>query len=498
MLIIIIITTNMIAHSMKKIAFLGSSNTIKKDGYANIIKNIIGNNCKIYGLGTSSILISIFSILNNKIINEFDYVIMQFNPTDSIELETFCGNKFYIISYLLYIIKAFQNSKSVPIFINLPYSYNDNRNIATSIIRTITKIFDVPFIDLCQDFKFIRNDILCPDTFHYSRFFSEYIANRVLKFLQTQPRFSNNTPINIDFYIFNPVEIYNSLQCKKGTRLFQSQIYVIKAGEKLYLPSNSYLCGLLYWRDAHCANLGFQNEYIKLFKNLAYMAGNDYFLCRSIGYSVQKGLKGGYISADINENGLSETTFSCLPDPSIMENYTLNIASILLCNRPPIEAGMEFYMSNICQFEKSDEKLRIDILERQDIAIIPFMHFFDELLDNGAYIFKSILQMRPDLNQYIHGKDYPAESLLIWSWQFGVNDIPILNTYKEEIFQAIKFLAHKPHFSKWQNTYSRLIHVIWTLREDLKIYDPQTLNGREELIQWFANNGRMEYNLKDI
>lgn len=62
---------------MKKFAIIGSSSSFTKDGYGRAIKDRYGDDCDIFALPSSTILIAVFQLLQRKIVGEYEYVIFR-------------------------------------------------------------------------------------------------------------------------------------------------------------------------------------------------------------------------------------------------------------------------------------------------------------------------------------------------------------------------------------------------------------------------------------
>lgn len=97
--------------------------------------------------------------------------------------------------------------------------------------------------------------------------------------------------------------------------------------------------------------------------------------------------------------------------------------------------------------------------------------------------------------QIFQHKAFSAEAALLWAWMDGKSKHKELAESENELIGTIKHLHKTEYFESGGSGYSRLIHSIWFMRQDLQKYDPATQRGRNILVEWFNIYGIREYNL---
>lgn len=330
---------------MKKLAIVGSSNSFMNNCYGDIIKNRINNDCDNYSLGCSSILTPVFKLLMQNIINEYSYIVFQFNPAESRKMFSNSINKEIIISYILFILKLLSGSNTKPIFLNMAYLGDEEQNASSYLIRGLSKILNFYLIDLQNEFKFISKKILTKDNYHYETYYQDYIANEVLSIVNNDKLDKYVSPVSIDinFEIFSPTNLMKNIPHKKGTSWFSWDTYELTYNDRLTLPEDKFLCGILYWLIQNQPFLIYHNRNIELNKCLNINHWSNLFLCRTIGHSVYKGLRGGYLSVSRDiDHTITERTDGAMPE--LKDDHSgIFIATLLMSNLPPVIYGEKFY-----------------------------------------------------------------------------------------------------------------------------------------------------------
>ena len=69
---------------MKKIALVGTSNSIMKNGYGQFLQELLPGQVDILGLGGCSSITAVFSLLKYDIVDKYEYVVFDF-----------CFNEYY-------------------------------------------------------------------------------------------------------------------------------------------------------------------------------------------------------------------------------------------------------------------------------------------------------------------------------------------------------------------------------------------------------------------
>ena len=102
---------------MKKIALVGTSNSIMKNGYGQFLQELLPGQVDNLGLGGCSSINAVFSLLKYDIVDKYEYVVFDFCIND-LNFEILkCTNKYLIVSYWSFIFNVLRNSKTTPIIL---------------------------------------------------------------------------------------------------------------------------------------------------------------------------------------------------------------------------------------------------------------------------------------------------------------------------------------------------------------------------------------------
>lgn len=107
-----------------------------------------------------------------------------------------------------------------------------------------------------------------------------------------------------------------------------------------------------------------------------------------------------------------------------------------------------------------------------------------------------ILDSRKDVAKYLNTctKD-PAvqkDMLFIWIWVAGLHEMPELAEREEEIRRHLESLACAPVDAQSLPEYTKLYRAIHLFRSDLQKFNPQTVEGQRQMVDWFKNTGAKE------
>ena len=101
---------------MKKIAVVGTSNAIIKDGYGQFLQSLLPHQVDIYGLGACSSLHAVFSLLKYDLADRYEYVIFDCCSNDYGFWRQKRLSKHLILAYWAFIFARLRKSGTAPVF----------------------------------------------------------------------------------------------------------------------------------------------------------------------------------------------------------------------------------------------------------------------------------------------------------------------------------------------------------------------------------------------
>lgn len=414
---------------------------------------------------------------------------------DAEETLSLTGSMFLHISYWIFIMRLFANSRSRPVILNMAYVGCPQCTLESYIVKAIASIYKVKIISLQELLLYIPTDDMVYDGFHFKQSVSNYIADIVDEELRNGVPSPTPKEYEIAFSLYVPSNCGDCFIETKKTSLVKNEVYGLIPGQFLKLPDDRYLCGIYYWLTEKYPLLEYHNKYITICKPLGYYSFKDSFFCRSIGYNYYPGLRGGEVGAQTNRNiNCLEKTYGPNDRPS--DNTSkLYIAYLLLADRAPLPVGECFYTSNIDVFSKAREEVALLDFQRRGMHMPHLWQPIDELVDDGSTLFREVFKLRPDISHFLMDKEFGTERLLLWAWLHGREEMDVLRTHSGELYAAIQKLLHTEESKVETAPLPKLIHMIWLNRPDLHIFDIDTPKGREEMMRWFISHGKREYKL---
>lgn len=340
---------------MKKLAIIGTSNTIVSHGYVAKMREAMGEEVDIFPLGACTSGHGVFTLLSNSIIDHYEYVLFDFNINDTFALTQAVINEQTLFSYVLFVANSFNFSSSIPLFLILPSRLSDIAKSASYIWRSVACLYNIKIIDIEKNFLNIPTDVLVPneDKCHYYPIYQEKIAKLVLSIIShgsphptpptSLPQKINLVCDKINFQLFDFNSLKNRLPILHiGTSLMTKSCHIISLQHNIQFPSNSYICGLFYWQDNYIPYLIFKyNQFNQLAKKLN--SSWKGFFARDIAWSKPDGLKVATL-----------TLSACKPHLPIEQSYYQNnslmsdqcskllCVDFLLSDLPPFRYGDRF------------------------------------------------------------------------------------------------------------------------------------------------------------
>lgn len=477
---------------MKKLAIIGSSNTLIKGGYGQKLKQIYGDQCDIYALGMSGMGFVVHTLLYRKVINEYENVLIQFGPSDSWAIELGTSKVYSVIAFLINILNSFRDSPSKPIFVCTSFTHSQHHDSYQYIIKAVAKLYNVHVIDLQRDFLLIPHKSLVFDGAHYIQSCVDYIVKSACSIIESNYSTSiNSLSYEINYELFCPWRDDKENTTRFDSSIMGGNLYIMESNSHIELPKSKFITNILLFHHLPRYDLYFVNESLKFSKAL-YKIYSHIFIFHDLGEDIFSGLKGGTIFASHD----GEDFYFADPFSQTRANVTpMYIHSILLADRPPLITGYNFYKQYESYFLEEKRKSDALLLKRAGVVCTPFRQKIDELVPGGWPALNQALQERPDLGIFLSGTEFQAERLVLWAWQHGRPEFPVLNSYSQELAQGIRRLLAQPYKNYGKDGYSLLLHLIWELRKDLQLHDPETAEGRKYLVRWFALHGVKEYNI---
>lgn len=484
---------------MKKLAVIGASSVSFGNGYGVQLKRELGDECDLFGSVGTGVEWPLFTILNNDIIDQYENVIIQFTWGEVIDNTYNPLGQYMCISMWAYIFKLFSKSKSRLLILVSAYNTTPRNFYNYYYIFALCEIFNIEVIDFRKDLIFCNGIKVTYDGIHFLAPITNYIARTILTYLETggkNKREIKNIAVNISYNIYEPKdkglkqEIITALNAKRT-------FYYLTLENTMRLPDESYLCALFFWHTpGGMPYILYQNPSIRLAKYLSYWRFfPNYFHASLLGSNTYSGLKGGYLEATYNTDYAQMEPIWAPPKWDIdKRSQVIKINSFLLSDAPPIIHGMNFINTHLASFINARDETNRIILEYKGISIEPIWKELEEYIPNGDEIFKSILKERLDLAVCFKSSELRAERLIIWAWQYGLEEIPALHQYLGIFAKSINKMSTLPY---GETGLSRLLYAIWLSREDLHHFEINTEDGLKALLKWFVQYGAQEYKIRE-
>lgn len=340
---------------MKKIALVGTSNSIMKNGYGQFLQELLPGQVDNLGLGGCSSINAVFSLLNYDIANKYEYVVFDFcfNDYQFEKLKTI--NKYLQMSYWVFIFNKLRATKTTPIFLLLPNPSYDRATVELYI--KIAKLFNVEFIDISQRFVDIPRDELFLEDFHFTAKYQKEFAKAIVDATERPKRSIRYVPHmkDIIFYISKHKLCY--ARKKIGTSFRMMECYEIdtKNQQDITFPQNGdYIAGILFWSNG---SLGKQSVPMYIFNDSTTIQKNlnlvfKGFLSREVANGVPGGVKNPIISFKPQPVSLIEPTMHQEKIQKERLSHVFYVNSVLFCNVPPVAWGEQFYQRYRDIFER--------------------------------------------------------------------------------------------------------------------------------------------------
>lgn len=491
---------------MKELAIIGSSNSLMKGGYGEMLKNKYGDDCDRYVIGGSTSLFVIYNLLKYKIIDSYKTVVIQTNIIESGGLEVGYLDRYTLITYLDYIIKLISNCNTNFIFLLSPRTDIEYCSGCSYIYLAFEKLYNINILNMEKEFLYVSKDDFAADNAHSSELYQKQIYNRVLENIKNTKKI-NKCNNDLEFYIINCKEIFNnSPTIEKGSSILKLPVIELTPSMSVSLPNDKYLCGMFYFIEPGYAFVSIENIAVNFVSRLHVKDVANMFFSTNLGYSINDGLKGGLLSITYNTSGkyierswpgTSGKTFE-------ITNYAkVYLESLIFCNQSIRQYGINFYFSHRSLFIDSHTEIYGEYIKWEKNNKEKIFNKFDEVVEYGSDYARFIFKKRPDLYKVVRNIENIVPEVLLWSWSNGADESEEIKIWMPIISQGIKKLHSVQAnitclYHECLSGYTQLIHSIWIQRDDLKQFNPLNKDGQESLIAWFNEFGKNEYNLNKL
>lgn len=343
---------------MKKLALLGISNLILKYGYGAILENRMGEDCLLCGLGQSPSLTSIFTLLHDRIINEYEFVGFDYNIIDTHYLENGYASPETIASWLLYAIKLFRNSSSTPLIIITPHRPVPLFRSASWLYRGIGRIYNIRIIDIEKMFADLpTSSIAHPvELDHFTPQYQEIIASSILSAMAAPKlELAREWECRINFFCPSAKSLLPHLPAKnKKTSLLAREVVEFSLRDSQEIPPDRYLCGLFYWCDKTSPYIALTCMALRIVKNPNINLTG--FFCRPMAALCLGEAPGGIFSLTLNMAGGILEPDNCEPyAPESLSGNVLLLHALCWADRNPWHYGRQFlhFYSELFSEEKN-------------------------------------------------------------------------------------------------------------------------------------------------
>ena len=236
---------------MRKLAIIGTSNAVMKNGYGDLLKLRLTNDVDNFSIGAHSSLLAVYRIITEKIIDNYEYVLIDFSLNETHYINAKMHNFFYIISYLVFICNKFEKSKSILVFLILPsVCYSCDKSVSY-IYRAFADIYRIPVIDIELSLKIFPSHNLGRknDLVHFNDYIQSYIANEIIKFCikkQNNIKCRNLSQEDINFFILDRSILENISKSTElmHTSLLSRNTYNVEENI-IKIPTNLFLVGVI-------------------------------------------------------------------------------------------------------------------------------------------------------------------------------------------------------------------------------------------------------------
>lgn len=267
---------------MFRVAVLGTSNAILKNGYYTYLKQNTKFNIDRYSIGDTTSMSGVYNILTYDIY-KYEYAIIDFNLNEI----KFMVEKNYppewCVSTFIYLLGKLIEHDVIPIVLGL---WHEDYSHLPSYQEEICRKYNITFIDMRYLEAFGKN--LYSDKAHYIPEFQSLIAEKIITAIYDSD-ISKIKKIDLEELEFSLLsqKINFSLKSvdffRRKNSLLEKNLYKLNKNSSILVHQDDILCGVAYWSDQNTTNsttIKYENN--KIVKNLRI--SHDGFIVRSIGF----------------------------------------------------------------------------------------------------------------------------------------------------------------------------------------------------------------------
>ena len=347
---------------MKKIALVGTSNSIMKDGYGQFLQELLPGQVDSLGLGGCSSINAVFSLLKYDIVDKYEYVVFDFCINDFSFEKAKSINKFLLISYWSFIFNILRRSKTTPVLLLLP-NMHYCRDIVDFYIA-ISDFFNIEYVDISFLFSSISRENLFRDSMgHYCVEYQKQISRAILDVMNRQKRDIRYVPLMEDIEFSLSKCKLSDVQKEVSTAIRKMQCYEINTQNSpdiVFPQDGRYISGMLFWSNGpegkQCDPVYICNDSTVMRKN--FNLSFKGFFAREVANGVPGGVKNPVISFKPQPVSLVEPTRHQEEIQKERLNHIFYVNSVLFCNVPPVAWGEQFYQRYRDAFERERERER--------------------------------------------------------------------------------------------------------------------------------------------
>lgn len=323
--------------SKSKTLILGTSNSIKKDGYYSFLS---GNSLfKRESIGDCSSIVGIYNLLKRQDFSDTKYAILDFFVNEI----TFIINDNYplewCVSTFSFCIKYLVENDVIPIILLI-----DKKNFSwlENFHELISSKLNIPVINTAAILSKFSFDPYGGDSLHLNPNASKIVADHIIKKINELDQDNNylekiQIPTEIQNISFTNLEKEFPIDKNEHIQnsLLSLDLYNLKNDKTLLVKSNNYLCGIIYYTDAftsYCTFTQIDSNY-SITKNLHHKFFRPIVVARSIGYSEEnKQICGDFSISLDSTNQCTEKTHNSVDNTENTNEKHLLINDLIFSN----------------------------------------------------------------------------------------------------------------------------------------------------------------------
>lgn len=256
----------------KRLAIVGTSTSIMKDGYAPFLKDLLPDTEIVnLSLGGAPSIYGCYVVEQEKIADEFDYAIIDFCINDQqLERNAFLTIENIVSAFGALISRFSSGSRCKPLVLLLPQreAFVDARlmkvrNLSKKIchqfgVKTID-VFDL--LDHGHELFGLDRGTFFSDWTHMHKNHAEAFAKLIV---ETLPTIENAKKSDLKFPTYSVVVPSGLESVERGTSHVSSTTFVLTREKAAPMRVDGYLCGFLHWQNSDTGTFLLETSWEKL------------------------------------------------------------------------------------------------------------------------------------------------------------------------------------------------------------------------------------------